>query len=534
MIFDLDKNKVTEVEKVVDVNIIGAGTAGLYLADRLKDSGLKVLVIEEGFDRGKMSEFFDKSVINSGIKYDGASKGRSFGLGGTSSLWGGQMITLSPSDFKERYDLGFSKWPIKYVDLEVHFKRVREKLGLKNYKESELVSMKKKKLPLLYNFNKYLNLRLSQWIPFNKRNFGKFFRNKIQSSKTVEVWLNASLKTIVKSDQNKTYEVTKIVAQGRGGNKLIVKAKYFIICAGAIESTRILLQFDDDNDNCITKNNSPLGLFFSDHLSVNIGKILPFNFKDINFKLAPIFYKGIMHTPRLEISEKFQIQKKIPSAFIHFLFKTNGKTIFDFVRDFLRTKQDSRKVENKYSVLFFIRGLIDLYLMIFWRYVYKRLRFPSNSDVLMQIDFEQLPNINSKIYLIDSLDKLGGKKVGVEWLLKEGELEIINEALENAVDFYNKSELTSSAKLDINPLNKELNIDNIYDVYHPTGTISMGECEQESVVNSNLKLWNCNNLYVSSTAVFPSPGSANPGLTHLALTDRLAQHLVHNFNNIGG
>jgi choline dehydrogenase-like flavoprotein len=53
----------------------------------------------------------------------------------------------------------------------------------------------------------------------------------------------------------------------------------------------------------------------------------------------------------------------------------------------------------------------------------------------------------------------------------------------------------------------------------------MGSKPINSVVDSELRLWGCPNCYVSSTAVFPLAGSTNPGLTHLALTARLADHL---------
>jgi choline dehydrogenase-like flavoprotein len=53
----------------------------------------------------------------------------------------------------------------------------------------------------------------------------------------------------------------------------------------------------------------------------------------------------------------------------------------------------------------------------------------------------------------------------------------------------------------------------------------MGTSTENSVVDKNLCLWNTDNCFVTTTAVFPSAGSANPGLTHLALTARLAEHI---------
>ena len=68
--------------------------------------------------------------------------------------------------------------------------------------------------------------------------------------------------------------------------------------------------------------------------------------------------------------------------------------------------------------------------------------------------------------------------------------------------------------------------------YHPTGTIRMGNNPKESIVNKNLKIWKVNNCYVLSTAVFPSSGSANTGMSLLALANRLSSHISKNINKI--
>ena len=60
---------------------------------------------------------------------------------------------------------------------------------------------------------------------------------------------------------------------------------------------------------------------------------------------------------------------------------------------------------------------------------------------------------------------------------------------------------------------------------HPMGGAVMHLDLKKSVVNKNLEVINCKNLYVCSTAVFPSGSHSNPTMTLLALANRLAQHL---------
>jgi choline dehydrogenase-like flavoprotein len=55
----------------------------------------------------------------------------------------------------------------------------------------------------------------------------------------------------------------------------------------------------------------------------------------------------------------------------------------------------------------------------------------------------------------------------------------------------------------------------------------MGEAEGSGVVDRNNKVFGMENLYVSGACTFPTAGSTNPTNTVVALTLRLADHLIH-------
>ena len=58
------------------------------------------------------------------------------------------------------------------------------------------------------------------------------------------------------------------------------------------------------------------------------------------------------------------------------------------------------------------------------------------------------------------------------------------------------------------------------------GTI-MGKNAYESVVDQNLKVHEVNNLYIIGSSVFPTAGYANPTLSIVQLSLRLADHLTN-------
>lgn len=63
------------------------------------------------------------------------------------------------------------------------------------------------------------------------------------------------------------------------------------------------------------------------------------------------------------------------------------------------------------------------------------------------------------------------------------------------------------------------------DMYHYLGTTRMGVDPEHSVVNPDLRVHTVDNLYVAGGSVFPTSGCANPTMTIVALSIRLAEHL---------
>ena len=64
-------------------------------------------------------------------------------------------------------------------------------------------------------------------------------------------------------------------------------------------------------------------------------------------------------------------------------------------------------------------------------------------------------------------------------------------------------------------------------IYHQLGTARMHRDPSGGVVDSDCRVHTVPNLYVAGGAVFPTGGYANPTLTIVALSLRLADHLKH-------
>jgi choline dehydrogenase-like flavoprotein len=533
MIKNLELIDGVSVSCEAQVCIIGAGTAGIYLAKRLRSLGLQVVILEAGDAFACRPDEIDQRCVQRGIRYRGADTGRSFGLGGTSALWGGQMIPLTRSDFDARPEMGFGGWPIPYSELEKYLPVVAQQFGLvAGMDDGTGTGSLRRNFPELYGLNSGFSLRFSQWLPFKKRNFAIAFADTLKCDDDLTVWVNAAVVSMVRSVPGCDGRIDSIAAQSPNGHQLHIKPSVVVICGGALESTRLLLGFDEDTGGAITAAGAPLGQYFADHLSVTCGRFVCRDWRRYNLAVAPIFDRNLMRSPRLELSERAQRLQRLTSAFSHFVFVTHGDTGFDVVRNFLRRRQGER-LSLCFSPSLVGRVISDVSAMALWRVLCKRLWIPRQADLLLQVDIEQTPNPESRLYLSDERDAMGRKRLVIDWRITQEDVRVIRKVAELTVDAWQKSPLSEVAELELTLPDKFDTFSTQYDVYHPTGSIRMGTSASNSVVDGDLRLWAAENCYVSSTAVFPAAGSANPGMTHLALTARLADHIGKRFRRVG-
>ena len=67
--------------------------------------------------------------------------------------------------------------------------------------------------------------------------------------------------------------------------------------------------------------------------------------------------------------------------------------------------------------------------------------------------------------------------------------------------------------------------DRIEDASHHMGGLRFEQNKNLSIVDKNLKIKGLKNIYVCSSAIFPTSGSVNPTITICALSNRLGEYL---------
>ena len=215
MIKDLKRAEPGSTEVETQVCIIGAETAGIFLAQELRKISIRVALLETGDEVARSAKSVSQHCIQKGVLYRGANYGRSFGLGGTSALWGGQLMPLARSDMAARPEVGLDPWPIDYSDVAAHFGRVKQQLGLPLEANGESRETLLRHFPLLSELNDDFELRLSSWLPFRTRNFGKAFADELRTDMGLEVWLNASVTGFKQSSDADMQRISAVQARCR-------------------------------------------------------------------------------------------------------------------------------------------------------------------------------------------------------------------------------------------------------------------------------------------------------------------------------
>jgi choline dehydrogenase-like flavoprotein len=508
-----------------DVAIIGAGVAGLVLADRLRRGGRRVVILESG-GRDQTGDAHPLNEVEQlGAPYRGASEGRFRCLGGTSTRWGGALIPFLAEDLDERAALGLPAWPVDMAAVESHLPEIERLFGLGSgpYDGATLLGRDVGAFGELCADDDF-TVRFAKWPRFERRNLATLFKSSLKHDPELEVWLNATA-TEFELDEA-SGRILSVTARSLGGQRLRVLAPHYVICAGAIESTRLLLLIDSLNGGRVFAGCESLGLYFHDHLSAPMASIEATDPTALN-RLAGIrFDQNGMRSLRFELSPSAQQSERTGGGFAHISSAPLKPSGFDALRRFLRSIQRGRPAVGALG-----GAILDApYLLraALWRYGRGQLYWPQPARYELHIVAEQLPDRRNRISLSSKLDPFGIPLAAIDWRARPSEVVTFNALTRRFDSFWRRLGLTRIGRLNWFAPPGALALDGLAhagDVYHPGGSTRMGSDPRTSVVTADLTVHAIPNLSVLSTSAFPSGTSANPTLTLMLFALRLAYKL---------
>lgn len=543
----LEENTLIEA----DICIIGGGPAGISIALELQSANKKIVLLAGGIERETVAnQDLNKGYIIPKGSHEPLEENRRRAFGGASIVWGGRCIPFDPIDFTERSWIPYSGWPFSYNELEPFYVRAMElcKAGYFNFNALDVFPTHQKEIIEGIDNEDIVSHKLERWSP--PVNFAKDYYEILSNSENISVFLDTHLTKINTEVEKESVSSIDGIARNK---KLTVKAKRYVLACGGIENPRLLLASRNKfHPNGIGNDYDVVGRYYMAHLNGTFAEVAPSNRKSILFDFEKD-NEGVYCRRRWWITGKAQEEKKIGNG-IFFLQQAKNQeghrdALFSavFIAKFLLSTIKERSLKKakfkwareKEEVFSHSRIILKhgwkqiptLFKLARKRFNKRRLPFvlPSvNSDSLgLYFQTEQVPNPESRVTISENeTDGLGVPRAIVKIAFTEIDKKTVIEAHKIFVQRYLQPKI-GSIKYNEGELLKfiEKGIANFNSAAHHLGTTRISQDPKLGVVDSNCKVHGISNLFIAGSSVFPTGGHANPTLTIIALSVKLAEFL---------
>ncbi|MDZ4688019.1 MAG: aldo/keto reductase [Planctomycetaceae bacterium] len=503
-------------DNVFDVCIIGAGAAGLVLAELLSadpSHPMRICLLEAGPER-----FHDRkepfSVHSLMKEHLGVNEGRVTAFGGATNTWGGGLIRLSEADFDPLVGRPDTAWPMSYASMIPHYEAVEwlfgfspmgegpENIFFEDIIDTAALRVRRREVPVL---------------PFRGKNFGQRFGPRLRLRSNVKILCNASIARIHSGASG----ISHLDVTVKGASPIRIVARRFVIAAGIVNSTllarRVLVA------SGLTNEVAKVGKYFHDHLSLAIARLHPRSQWEFSRRFGYKFERGVM------LGEHFDIEtvgERWPGAFLHLAFDMSTSSVLRPVRLILNAIQRRSVFCNVGLTLRDIPGMvIGLPRLAIMRYLFGRLYLDSGTRILAMLDLEQIPEESWRLDWCDDVSTVG-------WDASPADSAIACAYMPTCIRILDKLRVESHFEVEMLVPDPATNPAGFVaefrreakDTFHSAGGLRMG-LAADALVDSELRLRGVANTHVLSAAVFPRIGTSNPTLTILALGHRLAEFL---------
>ncbi len=528
-----------------DLCIVGAGAAGITIANAFAGTRHRILLLESGglTCEDESQRLLEGSSVGEPGLHPAHSRLRAYG--GSCRLWGGGCLPLTPDDFQPRDWVPYSGWPIGYHDLEPYYRRALSVCGLHRHRISNgSFNTRASSFPHSHASMDLANRVFVQ----SPVEFGGATVAPLANAANVRVLLHANL--IELHPVPSAEYVVEASIGSLGGRRGTVRARHYVLAAGGIENARLLLLSDSVARDGLGNRHDMVGRYFQDHPRCRLGMLAEGRLDRVMrpFDKAT---RGEYAEPCLsnEAQRRHQVLASRIRPFAVHAAPSPGVQALRELRARLRGRPaegaigsrierevaavldrglplplpqpDHEAVQPVRAALHLARHAGDVGRMVLRKCRgYSHLR---RERVEVMGFFEQAPNPDSRISLEDRRDALGQRRVRVDWRLTD-----LDRATHRVAARLFGAELARvhSARFVPEPwVEDPADAPVLHGTAHHLGTTRMSANPHDGVVNRHCRVHGIDNLYVAGSSVFPTGGWAYPTFTIIALSLRLADHL---------
>jgi len=485
------------------------------LAQRLAEAHEDVLIVEAG---GFEPPTDEESTISA--EYVGRPFGypitRCIEVGGTSNQWHGICTPLDPIDFERRPWIADSGWPISRLDLDPYYAEATRWMGLVDPPSYDPNGLEPPYRVMVDGIDRNRGIVDTKIFltPKPHTRWKQPIRQLAQARALRCVIHSPALELVFEPGTNRVDHL--VVGAGHATSE--VRAEVFIVCAGALETPRLLLNSNRAASASPGNEHDNVGRYLGDHPTGFFSKI-----KFASPTDAPLF-AGTAASNTVQIAAGFRIadeQQRANGLPNHYLLLrpsvSNARIPDDLRLSFLGVRSPRELTTTQ------IRGILTHRDLLF-RILLVRFGLPMAYRYADLVFFtEQLPNPQSRVTVSSAQrDRYGYPIAKVDWQLTDDDFRLFDAYARLLFEQGMTSSQYQRSRVD--PL--DLWRRTLTSASHHLGTARMAASARTGVVDANLQVFGTRNVFVCDGSTFATAGSANPSLTIGALALRLAAFLV--------
>ena len=547
----IDAHTVSLNETVsTQVCIIGAGPAGITLAKELRAQDFQVTLLESGdveADEATLS-LRDAASDNNPEFYPFHQRQRQ--LAGTANNWGVEVsadkigVRYAPFDqldFEQQDWMPHSGWPISRAELDPFYLRAHQLCGLErmDYSSHTWDTSGDQVLPFDDDTVKTNVFQFGL-----KKTFTKTYKQEIAQAPEIKTYVNANVVDLEMGEESQSIRRVKVATLN--GHTFWVEAKLFVLATGALENARMLLAANKQQKNGLGNQHDVVGRYFIDHFMVHGGVLAPYDpqvFNHVNLydlhwvKGTPIMGK-LSLAPEVRKREGLLNSSTylLPCHSTYMLRVRSRESAAALTSALSQGKLPEHALEH---VGHMVAGVKHMANALHRKVVVKRPFYFSsirtggwsqfeNKDkefALFEIQhlIEQAPHPDNRVMLSDERDRLGCPKIKIECEFRDIDAHSIKRTQEILQEEFKKSGI-GVYKIGRDGGEPRL-LNRVTGSSHHMGTTRMSNDPKKGVVDANCQVHGIPNLFVAGSSVFPTGSYANPTLTLIATTIRLADHI---------
>ena len=528
----------------VDVCVAGGGAAGLTLAQALSGAGLTVLVLEAGgLKQTKAGQEPYEGELVDPQTHPWLHHFRVRAIGGASRIWGGRCIPYDPIDFAQRSWVPGPGWPLSLQSLTPYYEAAQVAAEAGPFDYDPATALPGRQAEYVRGLDgPTVATRLERFS--RPTDFWKRYGQALARDPDVHVLMQAPLRAIRLKAGGAGVDHLEVARPD--GSSARVRARRYVLAAGGLETVRVMLASDDIKACGVGGDHGQLGRYYMSHLAAAVGEVR-FNRPDeVAFDYEQDA-QGVYVRRRLTLTTEAQRQAEclnivfrthLPDAadpahgdpILSAMFMVKDLLLYEYSRKFRERKITlNDRARHLGNILGGAPRLAQFSRNFVGRRWFSDRQLPSvvlgskTGVYALEFHAEQTPNPDSRLTLSEQRDSLGVRRLRVDWRTSAQDYESLKRAYARLAEELERTK-TGVLRYDPDQLEAKAREDGAYGGHH-LGAARMSIDPRQGVVDTDCRVHGVGDLFLASGAVLPTSSQANPTLTILALSLRIADQL---------